>query len=399
MMNICLEADSWVGVDLEVNRWAPPVMIRTNKCAERANVVVACLVNICEGSNISFWRKEGLPRSLGRILALEGVPHFVFGPEAKLKGVSFEEVPEIISGADQKEKKQTGKGVLKPIHERDFQVHTNATGSLRASVSGTKVIDEGLEKEKVADRAPKMEKQSRTQTVCENVKVTNEKESIKETAQDAKERAKAAENVQTHEPMSGNEKRNFEGGKGGFKEGFVGEKEKTMGGRGFRGRGGREGFRGGRGGRGRNNPYESEGYETEKEGKRQENVVKSRNVNKGNYFGVLPLDIDDADQEWDPGDDEREEGEWADDGGGAAHSSEAVAALLCNGRIRQGCYLWWLVDHINEQPKARMAIYLSSTAGLFLFCRRKEDLPRGLGRVLALEGIPHFVFEAGAECI
>nr|GMD57858.1 FACT complex subunit SPT16-like [Ipomoea batatas] len=429
MMNICLEADSWVGVDLEVNRWAPPVMIRTNKCAERANVVVACLVNICEGSNISFWRKEGLPRSLGRILALEGVPHFIFGPEAKLKGVSFEEVPEIISRADQKEKKQTGKGVLKPIHERDFQVHTNATGSLRASVSGTKVIDEGLEKEKVADKAPKMEKQSRTQTVCENVKVTNEKESIKETAQDAKERAKAAENVQTHEPMSSNEKRNFEGGKGGFKEGFVGEKEKTMGGRGFRGRGGREGFRGGRGGRGRNNPYESEGYETEKEGKRQENV-------------------DDADQEWDPGDDERDEGEvrgsedsdddflasveeseeeeehvrvsemqkeaerklmgvnatptkltkaqkkklrkkkgsgggkakasgcgldivrqWADDGGGAAHSSEAVAALLCNGRIRQGCYLWWLVDHINEQPKARMAIYLSSTAGLFLFCR------------------------------
>nr|GMD50971.1 hypothetical protein Iba_chr11aCG17760 [Ipomoea batatas] len=61
--------------------------------------------------------------------------------------------------------------------------------------------------------------------------------------------------------------------------------------------------------------------------------------------------------------------QWADDGGGAAHSSEAVAALLCNGRIRQGCYLWWLVDHINEQPKARMAIYLSSTAGLFLFCR------------------------------
>lgn len=27
-----------------------------------------------------FWKKEGLPRSLGRILTLEGIPHFVFAP-------------------------------------------------------------------------------------------------------------------------------------------------------------------------------------------------------------------------------------------------------------------------------------------------------------------------------
>nr|GME03904.1 uncharacterized protein LOC109149028 [Ipomoea batatas] len=80
MMNICLEADSWDGVDVDVGRWAPQGFIRLSKCAAKINVVAACLVELCVGANVSFWRREGLPKGLGRILALEGIPHFVFGP-------------------------------------------------------------------------------------------------------------------------------------------------------------------------------------------------------------------------------------------------------------------------------------------------------------------------------
>nr|GME03900.1 uncharacterized protein LOC109149028 [Ipomoea batatas]GME03901.1 uncharacterized protein LOC109149028 [Ipomoea batatas] len=82
MMNICLEADSWDGIEVDVDRWAPHGLIRIFKCAERVNVVAACLVELCVGANVSFWRREGLPKGLGRILALEGIPHFVFGPGA-----------------------------------------------------------------------------------------------------------------------------------------------------------------------------------------------------------------------------------------------------------------------------------------------------------------------------
>nr|GMD87719.1 hypothetical protein Iba_chr14cCG0060 [Ipomoea batatas] len=147
------------------------------------------------------------------------------------------------------------------------------------------------------------------------------------------------------------------------------QNEKYVGGRGmtYRGRGGREGFRGGRGGTARRglNPearaYEPEGYETEKEEKKHENMseggqgdceqkhkiqkelfkegekkkemnkeesreggwehVKGKEdgrmrgekggtkaVKKGNYYGVLPVDVDgDAEHEWDPGDKEEEE--------------------------------------------------------------------------------------------
>nr|GME03902.1 uncharacterized protein LOC109149028 [Ipomoea batatas] len=63
-----------------MDRWAPQGLIRVNKCAARVNVVAACLVELCVGANVSFWREEGLPRGLGRILALEGIPHFVVGP-------------------------------------------------------------------------------------------------------------------------------------------------------------------------------------------------------------------------------------------------------------------------------------------------------------------------------
>nr|GMC54419.1 peptide upstream ORF protein [Ipomoea batatas] len=82
MMNICLEADSWDGIEVDVDRWAPHGLIRTFKCAERVNVVAACLVELCVGANVSIRRREGLPKGLGRILALEGIPHFVFGPGA-----------------------------------------------------------------------------------------------------------------------------------------------------------------------------------------------------------------------------------------------------------------------------------------------------------------------------
>nr|GLL34370.1 uncharacterized protein LOC109149028 [Ipomoea trifida] len=78
MMNICIEAESWEGI--EMDRWAPQGLIRVNKCAARVNVVAACLVELCVGANVSFWKEEGLPKGLGRILALEGIPHFVVGP-------------------------------------------------------------------------------------------------------------------------------------------------------------------------------------------------------------------------------------------------------------------------------------------------------------------------------
>nr|GME03039.1 hypothetical protein Iba_scaffold404CG0010 [Ipomoea batatas] len=154
----------------------------------------------------------------------------------------------------------------------------------------------------------------------------------------------------------------YEGGKREQSEGYVSEKEKYEYARGkgvsYRGRGGREGFRGGRGGamgRGQSMnpgavPYEPRGGEKaektndceqknktqknlfsekhpEGEGEREKQDLEKRggkggkgkrntsNVNKGNYYGVLPLDVDgdgDQDVDWDPGDEKGEEGEIRD---------------------------------------------------------------------------------------
>nr|GMD29914.1 uncharacterized protein LOC109149028 [Ipomoea batatas] len=80
-VNVVFESDDWRS--LEEDEWRTcyaGVQIRANRCAERVNAVADCLLRSCPGLNIFFWRKEGLPRGLGRILALEGIPHFVFGP-------------------------------------------------------------------------------------------------------------------------------------------------------------------------------------------------------------------------------------------------------------------------------------------------------------------------------
>nr|GMD83258.1 hypothetical protein Iba_chr14aCG3360 [Ipomoea batatas] len=117
------------------------------------------------------------------------------------------------------------------------------------------------------------------------------------------------------ENRQGNEVNKPDKGKEKVEGGFVNKKksdgeygrqnEKYVGGRGmtYRGRGGREGFRGGRGGTARRglNPearaYEPEGYETEKEEKKHENMSEGGQV-----------DVDgDAEHEWDPGDEEEEE--------------------------------------------------------------------------------------------
>lgn len=80
-INVVFEAADWR--NLEEDEWrtcCTGIQIRANRCAERVNVVADCLLRSCPGLNVFFWRKEGLPRGLGRILALEGIPHFVFGP-------------------------------------------------------------------------------------------------------------------------------------------------------------------------------------------------------------------------------------------------------------------------------------------------------------------------------
>nr|GME04217.1 hypothetical protein Iba_scaffold1536CG1760 [Ipomoea batatas] len=337
--------------------------------------------------------------------------------EKKLKGVSFEEAPEIIAEDDQS--KVTGRGVLKPLQERDFQVPLNDVERPGASVSGTKymVKEVWINGERVEqENDTKMKKQSGAQSVCEKATMAKEKETeaVKENVHNAREKVRVTEQTRpeapgieinrgytkgkavqtnqgnqwsmgrkvtalfstesskngggafdTHEngvPGKPGGGENFERGKEGCKEGYESGKEKyeTVRGRGMssRGRGGREGTRGGRGGRGRG--FSSEHYDTEKEEIRHENVgernethkiqkelfkekekqgregeekrneggdsvkengarkgrretCKPEKVNNGNYFGVLPVDVDgDADQEWDPGDDEREEGEVRD---------------------------------------------------------------------------------------
>nr|GMD38033.1 uncharacterized protein LOC109147873 [Ipomoea batatas] len=92
MLTSCLEwceQKSYYSVYLETEDWRglrddimdiPPLRIKKIQCAPRVNCVAACLVNSCKGSNVIFCSREGLPRGLGRILALEGIPHFVVAP-------------------------------------------------------------------------------------------------------------------------------------------------------------------------------------------------------------------------------------------------------------------------------------------------------------------------------
>lgn len=92
MLNSCLEwceQKSYYSVFLETEDWRglkedimdiSHLSIKKIQCASRVNCVAKCLVNSCKGSNVIFCSREGLPRGLGRILALEGIPHFVVAP-------------------------------------------------------------------------------------------------------------------------------------------------------------------------------------------------------------------------------------------------------------------------------------------------------------------------------
>nr|GME01651.1 hypothetical protein Iba_contig2331CG0010 [Ipomoea batatas] len=108
-------------------------------------------------------------------------------PEKKLKGVSFVEEPGNISGMDQGKVNDNGRGVLKPMNERDFQVPFHNADHSKASASGTKDVDEGIEKEKLAEdrntgqnRDPRLQNQNGTQSVCEKARMTNVKDNERE---------------------------------------------------------------------------------------------------------------------------------------------------------------------------------------------------------------------------
>nr|GLL30572.1 uncharacterized protein LOC109149028 [Ipomoea trifida] len=76
---VVFESNEWSGYrNMELEEYT--MNVGRVQCAERVNAVAQCLVNWGPGLNVVYWKKEGLPRGLGRILALEGIPHFVFGP-------------------------------------------------------------------------------------------------------------------------------------------------------------------------------------------------------------------------------------------------------------------------------------------------------------------------------
>nr|GLL30573.1 uncharacterized protein LOC109147873 [Ipomoea trifida] len=77
--SVYLETEDWRGLKEDIKD-IPPLRIMKIQCASRVNCVAMCLVNSCKGSNVIFCSREGLPRGLGRILALEGIPHFVVAP-------------------------------------------------------------------------------------------------------------------------------------------------------------------------------------------------------------------------------------------------------------------------------------------------------------------------------
>nr|GMD29920.1 uncharacterized protein LOC109147873 [Ipomoea batatas] len=77
--SVYLETEDWRGVRDHI-RELPHLRIMKIQCTNRVNCVAKCLVQTCKGSNVIFCSREGLPRGLGRILALEGIPHFVVAP-------------------------------------------------------------------------------------------------------------------------------------------------------------------------------------------------------------------------------------------------------------------------------------------------------------------------------
>nr|GME14058.1 uncharacterized protein LOC109147873 [Ipomoea batatas] len=76
-----LVSSVWQRVDVgDLSRFSEEVQVVVNQCTERVNCVADCFVNASANVNIAYIKKDALPRGIGRVLALEGVPHFVFVP-------------------------------------------------------------------------------------------------------------------------------------------------------------------------------------------------------------------------------------------------------------------------------------------------------------------------------
>nr|GMC71024.1 uncharacterized protein LOC109147873 [Ipomoea batatas] len=69
----------WLG-DGDLSRFSEEVQVIENQCTDRINCVADCFVNACANVSVIYIKKDALPRGIGRVLALEGVPHFVFVP-------------------------------------------------------------------------------------------------------------------------------------------------------------------------------------------------------------------------------------------------------------------------------------------------------------------------------
>nr|GMD96695.1 uncharacterized protein LOC109147873 [Ipomoea batatas] len=87
--------EDWRGVIWDGNNCSD-IRIHNIQCAKRVNCVAKCLVNICIGGSVMFLKKEGLPKGLGGIISLEGIPHFEFVPGRKKQSG----IPNILLNAD-----------------------------------------------------------------------------------------------------------------------------------------------------------------------------------------------------------------------------------------------------------------------------------------------------------
>nr|GLL50029.1 uncharacterized protein LOC109147873 [Ipomoea trifida] len=74
---VWIESHDWGDINLN---HTTQELFRRRQCSERINSLACCFVNTCVEQNVIYLRKEALPKSLGRVMALEGVPHFVFAP-------------------------------------------------------------------------------------------------------------------------------------------------------------------------------------------------------------------------------------------------------------------------------------------------------------------------------
>ncbi|XP_019159332.1 PREDICTED: uncharacterized protein LOC109156012 [Ipomoea nil] len=71
--DMCFESD-------KVLDWEYADQVNSSRTNERVNAVARCLTRMCAGMCIWFLNGCGLPRGLDRVLALEGIPHFVLLP-------------------------------------------------------------------------------------------------------------------------------------------------------------------------------------------------------------------------------------------------------------------------------------------------------------------------------